>query len=480
MERAALTMHLWRAWLTPSAAGTLQLTLQVVLAVALFTVLQIQGFRHNVRFDLTPTKAFVLSDQAKRVAESLDKPVRVTAFYNSQESGRRREFVDLLDQFRSHSSHFTYRLLDLDRSPGLAKKYGVSSYNTGVLESAERALALRALDEQEITGAILKISRRQHRAVCFVTGHGERSPRNTSEREGYSEVAKALERENFNIRTLGTIPAGGLPEECTVVVLAGPSHDLMPGELSTLVHQLKAGGRALFLVDPDAPQSVLRFLESLGVVAGRDLIVDEQNRFIGWDSFVPRVPMFSPEIFGTSLTAEAVFSLARTIRPRDEPVQDERVIPIAMTSADSWAFVDGAVAPDEEVRFRKGIDRPGPLPVGVMATFAEQGAEDEQDGSGGSEGRLVVFGDSDFATNFYLNLLGNKDLFMSTVAFLAEDPELIAVRQKGTPRGSISPISLTDAQGRTIFWTAVVVQPACFLLLGTIVALYRRRRRGGR
>jgi ABC-type uncharacterized transport system involved in gliding motility auxiliary subunit len=93
---------------------------------------------------------------------------------------------------------------------------------------------------------------------------------------------------------------------------------------------------------------------------------------------------------------------------------------------------------------------------------------------------MMVVGDSDFATNFYLNILGNKDFFMSSVAVLAEDSASIAVRHKRLTRGTISPISLTAEQGRSIFWIAVVLQPLFFVAIGGIVLLRRRRRGGGR
>ena len=155
-----------------------------------------------------------------------------------------------------------------------------------------------------------------------------------------------------------------------------------------------------------------------------------------------------------------------------------RVIPIAATSPDSWALAD-AKNRDENVRFRPNIDHPGPLSVGVLAAVGD-GTDHPPDAPPASEGQLIAFGDSDFATNFYLNLLGNKDLIMSTIAVLSEDTELIAVRRKGLPHGSISPISLTAWQGRLIFWLAVVVQPAAFILIGAAVTFFRRRRRGGR
>ena len=123
-----------RGWLSPSARGALHLTLQVLLSVGLFAVLQFLAFRHNARFDLTPLESFVLSPHAKQVAEAFDQPALITVFYSSQDAAQRREMFDLLEQFRSASPQIQFRLHDLDRSPGLANRYGISSYNSGVVE----------------------------------------------------------------------------------------------------------------------------------------------------------------------------------------------------------------------------------------------------------------------------------------------------------------------------------------------------------
>jgi len=470
--------------LTPSTRGALQLGVQVTLAVILFALLELLATRHNVRFDLTEAQSFVLSDQARQIASAVAEPVRITVFYNSQESGQRRDLTDLLEQFSTTSHHISFRLVDLDRSPGLAKKYGISSYNSGVVETDGRLTELKTVDESEIASALLKLTRARTRTLCFVTGHGERNPEDADDRQGYSEVAKALEREHFAIRTLSTIPVEGVPADCTVTVLAGPSHDLLPGEADALTAHVRRGGKVFLLIDPDAPPSVIDLARRFGVEPGNDLIVDDRNRFFGADSFMPRVPIFDQQTFKRSLDTAAVLSLARTVRPAEQPPPGTRVLLLALTSPDSWARTDGGKTPDENVRFRQGTDHPGPLPVAVLAAVRPAGTDGVDAGGSGEAsdggGRLVVMGDSDFATNFYLNLLGNKDLFMNTVAVLAEDPELVAVRRKGRPRGSISPIFLTAEQGRAIFWTAVVLMPALSVLTGAAVGWVRRRQRGGR
>ena len=239
--------------LSPALRGWVQLALQVALVLVLFFVLELLATRHNRRYDLTPLKTFELSASARQVAAELDRPLRVTAFFNSQGADSRRDMKDLLEQFSVAAPDFTYRLLDLDRSPALAGKFGVSSYNTGVLEAGEDLIRLRAIDEAELTAAMLSLSRAKPRMVCFVTGHAERSPGDTDERAGYSEMGKALSRERFGIDSLTTLSIEGVPAQCTVLVLAGPSKDLLPGEADALLRYLRGGGRVLLLVDPDAP-----------------------------------------------------------------------------------------------------------------------------------------------------------------------------------------------------------------------------------
>jgi hypothetical protein len=461
-----------RPLLSSALRGGLQLAVQIALALALFAVLQILATRHNVRFDLTPAQRFALSPTARQVAAAVEQPVRVTVFYNSQSGDARRDMADLLEQFRNAAPTFSYRLLDLDRSPALATKYGVSSYNTGVLEVDGQVAPLRSVDEAEITSLLLSLSGRAERGVCFVTGHGERSPQDTDERHGYSEMAKALEQERFTIRALSTLPSDGVPEACTLVVMPGPSHDLLPGEAEALLRYLRGGGRALVLVDPDAPASVLALLGDVGIDARRELIVDAQNRFIGADSFMPRVVGFRPDVFRNSLSAAAVLSLARPLGATGDPPPGVRVMPIAQTAEDTWAMADTVTAPEGEPRFRREVDEVGPFTVGVLASFDR--------GDGEAPGQLMVFGDSDFSSNFYLNLLGNRDLILSAIAVLAEDPTLIAMRNKGAPSGTLSPISLTEAQITRIRWAGVFAGPLICLLLAAIIGLRRARRRGGR
>ena len=43
---------------------------------------------------------------------------------------------------------------------------------------------------------------------------------------------------------------------------------------------------------------------------------------------------------------------------------------------------------------------------------------------------MAAFGDSDFASNGFLGFQGNRDFLLNTVAWLAQDVDLISIRPK--------------------------------------------------
>jgi ABC-type uncharacterized transport system involved in gliding motility auxiliary subunit len=97
--------------------------------------------------------------------------------------------------------------------------------------------------------------------------------------------------------------------------------------------------------------------------------------------------------------------------------------------------------------------------------------EGEAGDSTTGESRLVLFGDSDFASNGYFNSVANGDLFLMTIGWLAEEADLVAIRTKEVEDRRIN---LTFSQSRWVFWVTVVFFPLATLILGTTV--WNRRR----
>lgn len=464
--------------MSPALRQWAQLALQATLGLVLFAMLLIVGQRTNQRYDLTPQQRYSLSDEARQVVESIREPVTITIFFDAHRQGYRRTLEDRLQLFSDASPFVSYRLIDLDRNPREAERLRITSYNSGIVETASgSSQRLRAATQETITAALLSLTKHDAQSLCFVTGHGEQDPHDNRERFGYSRVAKALEQEHYRIERIDLVPSPGEGEHCDVLIVAGPRQELLATEVDHLVARLAAGGPILFMIDPNAPPSAERFLARAGIRVFDDLIVDERSRFYGADSFMPRVGIIDHAVFGDRI-GDAIFSLARTVHPADEAELDTSVRLLAITGQESWArFGDTEDVSSREIRFRPEIDKRGPLPVAAFVRGRPAGEGEEEEEERSAIGPMIVFGDSDFPNNLYLDLFGNRDLFMSSIAVLARQDRLIGRRQQQDAL-NFPILHLTDQQVARIFQITVLALPALSIALGILV-VWRRRRRAG-
>ena len=85
---------------------------------------------------------------------------------------------------------------------------------------------------------------------------------------------------------------------------------------------------------------------------------------------------------------------------------------------------------------------------------------------------MVAFGDADFASNALLAFQGNQDFFLNTVAWLAEDADLISIRPT---EPDDQRLFLTAAQQQTVAWSSrSLLLPGLFVVLG-VWTWWRRR-----
>jgi len=122
-----------------------------------------------------------------------------------------------------------------------------------------------------------------------------------------------------------------------------------------------------------------------------------------------------------------------------------------------------------KAKFDSGKDTRGPLTIAAVVTV--QIGEKKNEKGGGKNSKMAVFGDSDFANNSYLNILGNRDLFLNTLNWLAEEEGLISIRPRDT---DYNPVILSRAMGKVIFFVPVVIIPAMILVSGIVVLSVKR------
>ena len=438
------------------------LALQTALVIGILACVVLIAHRHPWRLDLTPEKRFTLSPHTKDVLGRLGSDVTITAFYSSQDVGMRQDLSDLLSLYADASRHVTTRLLDLDRSPGAAQELGVRTYNTAVVTAGDRRERVDLVIEELLTSAILRTAGTPAVATYVVTGHGECNPRDDEGRGGLGLAVAALEAEGFDVRVGEGVAR--IPDATGLVVLAGPTHDLAPAEIDALVAFVRSGGSLLLFVDPPTPHSIATLLARFGVEAGNDIVVDEQGRLLGTDGLAARVAFLNQDLVPQAPEANAILPIAQSIRLVDTPGVHADYL--GVTAETTWADVDRRPLSGGAVEFRADRDRRGPLPIAALARV---------DAGGDREGRVVVIGDADFATNLHLGVLGNRD-FLLAAADLAVHPH--AYTASRPPAGSMSTFStlaLTTREARTIVWGGAI-GPGLLARVVALAAAARRRR----
>lgn len=78
---------------------------------------------------------------------------------------------------------------------------------------------------------------------------------------------------------------------------------------------------------------------------------------------------------------------------------------------------------------------------------------------------VVIFGDSDFASNaqFYATGSINGDLFLNAISYLAEEEDLLAIRPRDKAKETLS---MSQGQADLIFYLTLMFMPAAPMLLG--------------
>jgi ABC-type uncharacterized transport system involved in gliding motility auxiliary subunit len=451
----------------------------VIVLLGILVAINYISNREHKRWDLTANKQFSLSEQTKKIVGDLKKPLVVKVFY---ESGQLQGLRDQLSEYQYASKAVTIDYVEANKDPVQAKKYDIQAVPTIVLEYDTRTERATQADEQSVTNALKKVLEGKAKKIYFVQGHGEHDP-TASDRSGYSGVADALKTDNFDVANLNLAQESKVPDDATVVAVAGPKTDYFPQEVDAVRAFLKKGGKLILLIDPvDKPDAapltnLITLAKEWGVTVGNDVIVDASGigRMIGAG---PEVPIATPTPGGHPITANfrlmTAFPFARSVTPIEGGSEGRVAQKLLETSPRSWAETDLKslfAAKPLELNPDKG-DKPGPVSIAVAVSGPAPDAPAAAiPDAPKPEARVVIVGDSDFASNNALGIQGNKDLALNIANWTAQQENLIAIRPHDAQDRRIQ---LTEDQTQRVFWIALLVIPG--LLLGNGVRVWWKRR----
>jgi ABC-type uncharacterized transport system involved in gliding motility auxiliary subunit len=438
--------------------------------------------RYPERFDWSEQQVHSLTDQTQKVLAALEDDVTVVGLFARTEVGGVKQ---ALDRYSYETDRFIVEVIaDPNEQPDLLERYAINpeQLGQGLLRLAYRneVVTVDELTEQNITNAIVKLTRTGEKTVYFLEGHNERAidAGAAAAKEAYSRAAEALRNENYRVERLLLAAKGEVPADADVVIVAGPTRNLHAEEAAALDAYLRRGGALFALVDPRANTDLVGKLAEWGVALGEDVVVDRELALFG-RATTPFAGHYAPDHAITQdMRDTTLFHVVRSVKQREGAAGS--FTEIVLTGENSWAERDIERFYGQGDAELGAEDLPGPVPVAVAGNVlfdgtADAGAQsddEEADPGNAAEARLAVFGDADFAANELLGAYRNRDLFVNTVNWLLGDVEAISLRPN---LSRASRFQLSTAQFQTIRFFSLFALPEALAVLGVFTWWSRRQ-----
>ncbi len=441
----------------------------VALMFAVSIVVNIMGQRWDKRWDLTATKRYTLAEQSVDIAKGLNREIEVVAFFPAG-SPEETNFKDLLANYQRESTLLKVEFHDPYGDPLLAEKFKLTSTNgTVILKAGDSEQRLEFdFSEEAFTNALVKVSSDKQHTLCAVGGHDEMNETDDQTPTGMGVAATKLQGQNYTVKRISLVDSPPTPETCEVTLLAGPRTELLPLERDRLAQYVAGGGHLVAMLEPMATPELAADFARYGLTVGNDVVIetDPGRQMSGGD---PTFVLLTEDSFDIHPVTQKIKGgvLMRTARSvqKGPDVAGLEVQVLAHASQDSWgetSLANGQV----EARPDEGVDLIGKVPLAAAvevkdpaalrttteaslpAATTDGGTPSITVAAGAAEpvapiapkagGKVVVFGDTDFAGNQMVLAAVNQDLFLNSVAWMVGEGSQISIRANEAGKGKLT------------------------------------------
>jgi ABC-2 type transport system permease protein len=467
------------------------LALRTALVLAVVVMVNYLSAHFFERFYLSPQTRVELSARTLSVLNSLTNSIAVTVYYDKEDE-LYPTIIALLNEYHAANPKISVKVVDYVRDAGEAQKikeqYKLSSatdkdlvifdcegrvkiangdslaqytleqiLNEKDREFRKKPIAFRG--EMTFTSMLLAVVNPKPLKAYFLQGHGEPSLSDSGE-QGYLKFGSIL-GENY----IATVPLqlfgdSPVPDDCNLLIIAGPRTALSEIELQKIDQYLAQGGRLFALFNYFSlkqPTGLEPILAHWGVEVGSDYVTDPKNTTSGSDVIIydfAQHPVVDP------LTQRAV----QLILPRPVGGVHWQNPPADAPKVDELAFSSPV-----SILAREPTDAPRRYPL--MAAVEQKPAGGAANARGTT--RMIVVGDSFFLGNRQIESGANRDFLGYAVNWLLDRAALL----EGIGPRPVTEfrLTMTRVQQKNVRWLLLGALPGGVLAFSLLVWLARRK-----
>ncbi len=450
----------------------IQNTVFLVLLLSVTSALAWLSTRYSFEADWTAAGRNTLSEASTVLLDQLKDPVSITS-YATEDENIRRSVTSIIKRYQRYKTDLTLNFVNPDLVPDEIRTLGIRLNGELLIKYQGRQETLKNISEQDITNVLQRLARSGDRWLVFLDGHGERKAQGTANHD-LGNWVQHLEARGLKAQAHTLAQNPQLPDNSSVLVLAGPQVGLLPGEVKLINQYVADGGNLLWLTDPGDLHGLMPLAKALGISFEAGIIVDPTTQMLGLND--PRFALVA-EYPNHEVTKniEALTLYPQSVGLKVTPLPGWTSHNLLRTEARSWSET-GKIA--GSIQFNKGSDVAGPFTIGVALTRKIPSPETpltgkQSTGVKSTTQRIVVIGDGDFLSNAYLGNGGNLKMGMNIINWLAHDDNFIdiPVKMAVDKNLQLSPM----AQGVIGFGFLFII-PLTFAGAGLFIWWSRRKR----
>ncbi|MFM8982471.1 MAG: Gldg family protein [Spartobacteria bacterium] len=473
--------------------------LQILAVLVIYALANYLGSVHYERRDFSRSQKFSLAGQTRAVLKEFTQPVEILVVASptlfspvtpvladlrsllnevlfNKRDGLRVEYVDPTRNIqRAQELKAKYNLADLDsvlileyddrhRVLNIAE---MGEFDLSVLAQGGAPVLLAFRGEQVLTSAMMSLLKPEAETVYFLEGHGETSPGRQT-----GKFAEAISHQNASVKPLSLAGSDAIPADASAVVIAGAQTDLEEREVAVLGAWLRAGGKMLVLLNPNAATPRLHsLLANSGIIPRNDRVLrlielpfatgilrDVTAQVLPNAEITRRLEGMNLLFPGATQSLGMDLQLARS--------EKIRIRPLVQPAEEFWGETDYAPNQPQGVAYQDGIDFGQPI---VIAASADRdGVEDDRVDVQTS--RLIVVGSCQFALDASLTPPG-LDFLVGAVNALIDRGNLSGITPKNITRFNLR---LTDEQLSKLALAVMLGMPGLAAFVGLFVWFKRR------
>ncbi len=437
--------------------------MMILLSLVLLGAVNFMAAQKVKTFDFSQAQLNSLSDQSIKVVKSLKEDLIVNYFYKKGSEGidqRKAVFIELIQKYQDQSSKIKLEFVDMNSRPDLTAKYKISSgVEAVVLDYQGKDSRIEKIEEQELTSAIVKVTKDVTRNIYISQGQGELPLEASPDGQSISELKKSLEGNRYNVRPFQLSQTIEIPKDADMFVVVSPKQDFLETKRQSLEDYLKNGGSLVLVLDPKTRHGLDPLLKKVGVQVENNFVITAVNQ-LGTYRLEPRIVqgnVFSGHQITKPFAKEdsTYFSLPQALK-KSQIVEGVSVDEFVKANSQSMAFT--------ELKF----DKPGPVgPFTLAMVIKGQWPESKA----GKEFNLVLLGSSSFISDQLFHQGLNRDLALNSFAFLSKEENLISISPKEVGRTNM----LLTQSSWTIIIFGLLLPIPILLFLASGVTWYRRR-----